>query len=170
MTEMTCSACKRSLPANAHGKIDPVTGLMLAGWGRRAGQVFADVLVLVIPFWFVYSLFYELDGTVIGVAMALVAAGAYLVRLWTSKGGQTVGNRVAATRVRDAATGQRITFVKGFKRWAFVAVYCAITLAPAPAGNIVFIVALVTDCLYPLFDARKLTLHDKFAGTIVVVA
>jgi uncharacterized RDD family membrane protein YckC len=29
---------------------------------------------------------------------------------------------------------------------------------------------LLADCLYPLYDQRNQTLHDKFAGTIVVVA
>jgi uncharacterized RDD family membrane protein YckC len=170
MTETTCPACQRSLPSNARGTIDEATGLMLAGWGRRVGQAFADGLVLVIPCWFVYSLFFELDGGVIAVAMTLVAAGAYLVRFWTSNGGQTVGNRVAVTRVRDAATGQRITFVQGFKRWAFVALYCAFTLVARPAGGIIFYVMLAADCLYPLLSARNQTLHDKFAGTIVVIA
>ncbi|MGA7834548.1 MAG: RDD family protein [Acidimicrobiales bacterium] len=170
MTKTTCPGCERSLPSNAHGRIDAVTGLMLAGWGRRAGQAFADGLVLVIPCWFVYSLFVELDGPTIGVAMMLVAAGAYLVRLWTASGGQTVGNRVAVTRVRSAATGHTITFAQAFRRWAFVAVYCALTLAPAPFGGIIFYVMLLADCLYPLLDSRNQTLHDKFAGTIVVVA
>ena len=143
---------------------------MLAGWGRRAGQAFADGLVLLIPCFFVYSLFYELDGVTIGLAMALVAVGGYMVRLWTTSGGQTVGNRVAITRVRDAATGKQITPLQAFKRWAFVAVYCLIILGPSPYAAIVFYLIVLADCLYPLFDRRNQTLHDKFAGTIVVVA
>jgi uncharacterized RDD family membrane protein YckC len=31
-------------------------------------------------------------------------------------------------------------------------------------------VAVLTDCLFPLYDPRNQTLHDKFAGTLVVVA
>src|SRR5580692_714458 len=107
LTERICPTCKRQLPDNARGIIDPITGQMLAGWGRRVGQVVADWLVLVIPGYFIFSLFYELDGTGIAVAMTLVGIGAYFVPLWTSVRGQSLGNRVAVTRVRDAATRQR---------------------------------------------------------------
>lgn len=170
MTETTCPRCKRNLPTNAKGKIDDVTGLMLAGWGRRAGQVFTDSLIMLIPGYFVFSLFYELDGIAIAVAMTLVAIGAYYVPLWTSIKGQSLGNRVAITRVRDAATGQRISFLQAFKRWAFVSIYAALRFGPSPWVPILFYVILLADCLYPLVDPRKQTLHDKFAGTIVVVA
>jgi uncharacterized RDD family membrane protein YckC len=170
MTEVTCPSCRRSLPANARGPIDETTGLMLAGWGRRAGQVFADCLIFVIPGYFIFSLFNELDGEGIGIAMTLVGIGAYFVPLWTSIRGQSLGNRVAVTRVRDAVTGQRISVVQAFKRWAFVAVYAALRFGPSPWVPVLFYVVLLADCLYPLYDKRKQTLHDKFAGTIVVVA
>jgi len=170
MTETTCPSCRRSLPSNAKGGIDEITRLMLAGWGRRAGQVFADWLIFVIPGYFIFSLFNELDGVTMGVAMTLVGIGAYFVPLWTSVGGQSLGNRVAVTRVRDAVTGQRITFVQGFKRWAFVAVYAAFRFGPSPYVPILFYLMLLADCLYPLYDKRNRTLHDVFAGTIVVVA
>jgi uncharacterized RDD family membrane protein YckC len=143
---------------------------MLAGWGRRAGQAFADGLVFVIPGYFIFSLFYELDGTSIAVAMTLVGIGAYFVPLWTSTRGQSLGNRVAVTRVRDAATGQRISFAQAFKRWAFVAVYAAFRFGPSPYVPILFYLVLLADCLYPVYDKRNQTLHDKFAGTIVVIA
>ncbi|HEY1762113.1 MAG TPA: RDD family protein [Acidimicrobiales bacterium] len=170
MRETTCPTCRRNLPENAKGPIDGVTGLMLAGWGRRAGQAFADGLVFVIPGYFIFSLFYELDGTSIAVAMTLVGIGAYFVPLWTSTRGQSLGNRVAVTRVRDAATGQRISFAQAFKRWAFVAVYAAFRFGPSPYVPILFYLVLLADCLYPVYDKRNQTLHDKFAGTIVVIA
>ena len=170
LTEKICPTCKRQLPDNARGIIDPITGLMLAGWGRRAGQVVADWLVLVIPGYFIFSLFYELDGLAIGVAMTLVGIGAYFVPLWTSTRGQSLGNRVTVTRVRDAASGQRINFIQAFKRWAFVAVYVAFRFGPSPYVPILFYLAVLIDCLYPLYDKRNQTLHDKFAGTIVVIA
>jgi uncharacterized RDD family membrane protein YckC len=170
MTKTACPECKRNLPENAKGTIDATTGLMLAGWGRRAGQAFSDLLIFVIPGYFIFSLFYELDGTTIGVAMTLVGIGAYFVPMWTGARGQSIGNRVAVTRVRDAVTGQQISFLQAFKRWAFVSVYVAFRFGPSPYVPILFYVLLLADCLYPLYDKRNQTLHDKFAGTIVVIA
>jgi uncharacterized RDD family membrane protein YckC len=143
---------------------------MLAGWGRRVGATFADALVMFLPALLVYSIFTELDGYTIGSLVALVAAGAYLVPSWTTKGGQSVGNRVAITRVRDAATGHRLAGLQAFKRWIFVALYLAIGLIPGAIPAIVFLAIGLSDVLYPLWDPRNQTLHDKFANTLVVVA
>jgi uncharacterized RDD family membrane protein YckC len=170
MTDHACPSCGRNLPVNARGTVDSVTGLMLAGWGRRAGGTFADGIVMFLPALLVYSIFAELDGYTIGSLCTFVAAGAYLVPSWTSKGGQSVGNRVAITRVRDAATGHRLAGLQAFKRWLFVALYLAIGLIPGVIPAIVFLVIVLADVLYPLYDPRNQTLHDKFANTLVVVA
>jgi uncharacterized RDD family membrane protein YckC len=170
MNDHACPSCGRNLPANARGTIDHATGLMLAGWGRRAGGTFADGIVMFLPALVVYSIFAELDGFTVGSLCTIVAAGAYLVPTWTSKGGQSVGNRVAITRVRDAATGHRLAGLQGFKRWVFVALYLAIGLIPGLIPALVFLVIVLADIFYPLYDPRNQTLHDKFANTIVVVA
>jgi len=170
MSDTTCPSCGRSLPANARGTVDSVTGLMLAGWGRRAGGTFADGIVMFLPALLVYSIFAELDGYSVGSLCTIVATGAYLVPMWTSKGGQSVGNRVAITRVRDAATGRRLAGLQAFKRWAFVAIYLAIGIIPGTIPAIAFLILVLADILYPLYDPRNQTLHDKLAGTIVVVA
>lgn len=170
MNGSSCPVCGRTLPANAHGQIDATTGLMLAGWWRRVGATFADDLILIIPSLVVASIFAQLDGNVVGALMALVLEGVYMVKFLSGARGQTIGNRVAATRVRDAGNGQAITLLQAFKRWGFIAIYSAIELAANPASiYIVAFIALV-DNLYPLYDPRNQTLHDKFAGTIVVMA
>lgn len=170
MVANTCPSCGRSLPANARGPIDEVTGLMLAGWGRRVGATVADGIVMLLPALLIYSIFAELDGFNVGALTTVVAAGAYLVPMWNTKGGQSVGNRVAITRVRDAATGKRLSGFQGFKRWVAVALYFAIGLIPGVIPAIIFVVILLADIFYPLYDPRNQTLHDKVAGTIVVVA
>jgi uncharacterized RDD family membrane protein YckC len=170
MNDNACPACGRNLPANARGTVDRATGLMLAGWGRRVGGTFADSVVMFLPALLVYSIFAELDGYTIGSLVTIVAAGAYLVPMWTSKGGQSVGNRVAITRVRDAATGQRLAGLQAFKRWVFVALYLAIGLISGVIPAIIFLAIGLADVLYPLWDPRNQTLHDKFANTLVVVA
>lgn len=143
---------------------------MLAGWWRRVGATFSDNLILLLPTLIVYSLFAELDDLVIGALVALAARGVYFVKFLSGERGQTLGNRVAASRVRDALTGRRITSLQAFRRWGFIAIYTAFILGPHPVAQIVFYVAVLSDCLFPLWDPRNQTLHDKFAGTIVVVA
>lgn len=170
MNGTTCSTCGRTLPANAHGQIDTVTGLMLAGWWRRVGATFSDNLILLLPSVLVYSLFAQLDGYVVGALVALFATGVYTVRFLSGVRGQTLGNRVAASRVRDAQTGQQLTFMQAFKRWGFIAIYTLVLFGPEPVAQVVFYVLFLADGLYPLYDARNQTLHDKFAGTIVVIA
>jgi len=170
MNDTTCPVCGRSLPANARGANDATTGLMLAGWWRRVGATFGDDLILVIPTLFIVSIFAQVDGVVLGAIAGLLLEGIYMVKLLSGAKGQTVGNRIAATRVRDATSGHAITLLQAFKRWGFIAVYSAIELASNPVAiYIVGFIALV-DNLYPLFDPRNQTLHDKFAGTIVVLA
>ena len=41
---------------------------------------------------------------------------------------------------------------------------------PSVALSIVEALIALVDNLYPLYDSRNQTLHDKFAGTIVVMA
>ncbi len=170
MSGTSCSVCGRSLPPNARGSIDATTGLMLGGWWRRVGATLADSLILVIPTLLVVSLFSQSNGAFLGALSGLVLQGLYMVRLLSGVRGQTVGNRVAATRVRDAANGHAITVTQALKRWGFIGVYSAIELTgTSTALYVVSLVALI-DNLFPLFDPRNQTLHDKFAGTIVVVA
>src|ERR1700691_4522461 len=76
MNANTCPSCGRSLPANAHGKIDQSTGLMLAGWGRRVGGTFSDGIVMLLPALVIYSIFAEMDGYVAGALATEVALGA----------------------------------------------------------------------------------------------
>jgi len=68
----------------------------------------------------------QLDGNIAGAVIGLVLQGIYMVKLLSGARGQTVGNRVVATRVRDAGNGQAINLLQAFKRWGFIAVYSAI--------------------------------------------
>lgn len=170
MVEHSCPVCGRTLPANAHGKIDVQTGLMLAGWWRRVGATVSDNMILLIPGLLVVSIFAELDGPIAGALAGLALESIYMIKLLSGARGQTVGNRVAATRVRDARTGHAITVTQACKRWGFIAAYSAIDLASSPAAFYLVVLIVLVDFLYPLIDPRNQTLHDKFAGTIVVIA
>ncbi|MGH3732665.1 MAG: hypothetical protein ACRDVC_04725 [Acidimicrobiales bacterium] len=51
-----------------------------------------------------------------------------------------------------------------------MAIYCALSLIPGAIPAVLLVVIALADIFYPLFDARRQTLHDKFVGTLVVVA
>ena len=170
MTDTTCP-CVQTRPArNARGGIDATTGLMLAGWGRRAGQAFADGLVLVIP--------------VLLRLLALLRArradhrrrddarrlGALLRAAVARTRGQRSAIAWRSPRARCSDRPAHHASLQAFKRWAFVSVYVAFRSSAGPFVPILFYLAALIDCLYPLYDKRNQTVHDKFAGTIIVIA
>ncbi len=168
MTGSTCNVCGAT--PSTTGVADSQTGLMLAGWWRRVGATFADNLILLLPTYLAFIIFGSF-GVLIGFVASSAVQGVYLVKLLASSRGQTIGNRVAATRVRDQASGQAISTQQALKRWAFVAAYQAVIVLVAGRYTIdVLFLVSAADDLFPLYDSHKRTLHDRFAGTIVVMA
>ena len=165
-----CHVCGQTFVTvrNADGSDAATAAPVLAGWWRRVGATFADNLILLIPTLVVVSIFEGLGGVYTGAVAGLLLQGFYMVWQISGKAGQTIGNRVAASKVVDALTGSRVTLLQAVKRWGFIAVYASLGLTgSSTAGAVVTVLGLV-DSLWPLFDARKQTLHDKFAGTLVV--
>jgi len=150
-------------------KRDAVTGLPLGSWGRRLGATLADGFVLVIPLLFAESFFTAVAGQLDGVLAGLVLQGLYMVRLVSGKNGQTVGNRVAATRVVDATTGGVVSVMQAFKRWGLIALLAVPLVTGTTIGTEVYVLLTLVDCLWPLWDRRNQTLHDKVANTLVVL-
>jgi uncharacterized RDD family membrane protein YckC len=169
MTGSICGVC--GTPVSTYGVADSATGQKLAGWWRRVGATFADNVILFLPSLLLQSFFTATSGATIGKLAYAGLQGVYLVKLIATRRGQTIGNRVALTRVRDAASGQGVTMVQALKRWAFVAAYQLVVLIVAGQYALyVLLVVIAIDDLTPLFNHRKQTLHDKFASTIVVMA
>ncbi len=140
----------------------------LSGWWRRVGATLVDDILLFIPTYVVIMVVTAIIGLVGGTIAGLLLQGAYMVKFLARPAGQTIGNRLVDTYVRDATTGQVLTSQQVLRRWGFVAVYSLFGITGSMVGtSIVGAIGLV-DCLYPLFNARKQTLHDKFAGTIVL--
>jgi uncharacterized RDD family membrane protein YckC len=165
----TCSSCNSAVATI--GVEDQVTGLRLAGWWRRVGATFSDNVIMLLPSYAVFALFAALAGVVVGVLAGIAAQGLYQVRLLATPRGQTIGNRIAVTRVRDEVTGGPITRNIALKRWGFVGAYQAIaTLLTGNFALYVLLAVTLIDVLYPLVNPRKQSLHDRFAGTIVVMA
>lgn len=170
MIEKSCPSCGRNLPDGAHGPLDTVTDLMLAGFGRRVGQFFADQLVLIIPVSLIVAIFDEIGGNFLGGLAGFILSALYFFKFTSSPGGQTVGNRVVASRIRDAQTGSVVGIKKAAQRSLVLMFYGVGMFAlPRPLFYVVILIGLL-DAFYSLFDKRKQTLHDKLLGTIVVVA
>jgi uncharacterized RDD family membrane protein YckC len=168
MNGSPCHVCGAT--ASSLGLADPSTGLRLAGWWRRFGATFSDNMIMLVPTYLAFLLFGSLS-VLLGVLASAGVQGLYLVRLLASTRGQTIGNRIAQTRVRDLATGQRITLLQSVKRWGFVALYQTVTLLVGGSYSLdLVVVVMLFDDLWPLFDAHRQTLHDRFAATIVVMA
>jgi uncharacterized RDD family membrane protein YckC len=169
VTGDTCSSCNSAIATI--GVEDQVTGLRLAGWWRRVGATFSDNVIMLLPSYAVFALFGALAGVVVGVLAGIAAQGLYQVRLLSTPRGQTIGNRIALTRVRDEVTGGPISRNTALKRWGFVGAYQAIaTLLTGNFALYVLLAVTLIDVLYPLVNPRKQSLHDRFAGTIVVMA
>lgn len=125
----------------------------LAGWWRRVGATFLDGIIIAIPV-----------GFILGIAGAnqavidLVAALAFFVYITVLLGGsgQTVGNRAVSTRTVDANQGTPIGSSRAAVR-ALVQVVLQIT-----------VIGWILDFLWPLWDSRNQTLHDKAAGSVVI--
>jgi uncharacterized RDD family membrane protein YckC len=153
------------------GVEDEVTGLRLGGWWRRVGAAFSDNVILLLPSYAMFALFGAVGGLIVGFLASVALRGIYQVRLLGTERGQTIGNRIAVTCVRDATTGNPLTRQQSTRRWLFIALYQVI--ASVLAGRYalpVLLVFMAADDLYPLFNARNQTLHDRFANTIVVMA
>ena len=168
-----CAVCgAESVPppsTTAHvGRRDPVTGLALAEWGLRVGATIVDGLVLLVPEFLILlaiglrRTFTTTNPLYFNLAV-LAVGGLYSVYFLSRPRGQTIGNRAAKTRVVSASSGDSLTFKTSIIRWLVIGAfsfsylfYVGVLLAPL-------------DYLWPLWDPRRQTLHDKIAGTIVVL-
>ncbi len=150
------------------GPRDPITNLPLAGWGQRVGATFVDYLVMLIPEYLLKVLLGSVGGSI--VFYFLFAA--YLITQWLIYDGRTVGNRVLHTQIRDAAQGGSITNKQALWRYFFLEAYIIFDIVGVGSGGatLIFVafVYLLVDLLFPLWDSRKQTVHDRFANTIVI--
>ena len=129
-----------------------------------------DNLILIIPSLGAFLLGDDLGGTALGTLLSILVQAAYLIVLLARPSGQTIGNFLVGTRVRDAATGQAITTQQAVRRWILFAIYNAVEYAGAgnSAATLILAAVVFADFLYPLMNEQKQTWHDRFAGTIVL--
>jgi uncharacterized RDD family membrane protein YckC len=167
VSEAYCLSCGTQVAKR--GSIDAVSGQVLASWGVRVAATIIDFLILAIPELILRSVL----GNAVGQSIFLVVFGIYLVSQWSLCDGRSVGNRVASSQIVDAKTGKSVTSKQSFSRYLYLELYAIVNLFGAVEGSngivlLAFLYGLV-DVLFPLFDKRKQTLHDKFANTIVIM-
>jgi len=134
-------------------------GRPLAAWGQRLGaylidEVFIRILALLAVF--ALGLRHQFGGRLLWLLMA----AAYYAVLNGSQMGQTFGKRAFGIQVRDVTgEGGSIGVGRAGLRFATVGLF---RLVPF------FGLFTLLDGLWPLWDPRRQTLHDKMAGSVVV--
>lgn len=160
------------------GPLSP-QGRPLASWGKRVGAAIIDALVIAIPSYLLMAIIgvgaasgVETDPVtgeitsggggfiatmLISVALIAAIAIAYQVYFNGNERGQTLGKMALGIQVRDEATGGPIGYGKAFLRWLVtwaLGFLCGI-------GQII-------DLLFPLWDDKRQTLHDKAVSSLVI--
>jgi uncharacterized RDD family membrane protein YckC len=141
----------------------------LATWGRRVGGWLIDWLLVTIvvgvievpthllrtttTIGSVHTASVHTGGVLIGALIAIAYGGL----LCGSTRGQTVGMMAVGVRAVRLDTGGSIGFGRGVGRAAVEYALAFVLFLP-----------WVIDMLFPLWDPRRQTLHDKATGTVVV--
>ncbi|MFN2614407.1 MAG: RDD family protein [Actinomycetota bacterium] len=149
-------------------------GAVYAEWWQRLVALLIDGVIVAVPSWIImilsgltFALSSRIDvhtGRAIGSAglfygpFAFILAAGILYRVLMEGGarGQTVGTMIMKIRVRDVDTDASIGYGRAFVRWLVFSLLCFVWI-----GGLV-------DALFPLWDQRKQTIHDKAARSIVV--
>jgi uncharacterized RDD family membrane protein YckC len=131
-------------------------GVVLAEWWRRLGGAVVDMAVLWLP---LFPITRSMDRPS-RLALSIIVGVVYFAVLNGSARGQTVGKMVWGTRVRNAATGGALGPAKAAVRY----------VVPALLSIVTFGLIWIPDGLWLFWDQRRQTLHDKIAGSVVVVA
>jgi len=92
-----------------------------------------------------------------GTELILLAIGALYASLLIGLRGQTVGMMAARIKAVDANTGGLIGFWRALGRDLFERLLAILLLIP-----------WIIDMLFPAWDPRRQTLHDKVVNTVVI--
>jgi uncharacterized RDD family membrane protein YckC len=155
-------------------------GTQYAGWWSRAGGYVIDGLVLAVVTAAVSfgAHVYHIDYTTVrgvrtphlhaspeGLVIDGVAALLYGTLLLGSARGQTLGMMVCRIRVANLDGSPQIGYGRALGRAAIVYVLGLLVFFALP-----LVILLVVDLLFPVFDKRNQTVHDKIVSSVVVRA
>jgi uncharacterized RDD family membrane protein YckC len=143
-----------------------------AGWWRRVGGWLIDWVLLAVVEAIIAAPFHVLSTTheivngrsvehfhihPIAELVSFLIALAYGTILVGAKRGQTIGMMATGVRAVLAADGGTVGHARAAGRSAFEQVLPILLFIP-----------WIVDMLFPLWDGRNQTLHDKVSGTVVV--
>jgi uncharacterized RDD family membrane protein YckC len=143
----------------------PEGGVVYSGWWRRAGALIIDsilvsvVFLVVILLALLVTVINEDLGrilVVLAILFGLVWSFFYWIYFTGRAPGQTVGKKALGIRVRNADEDRAIGYGASAGRYLITFVF-----------GIFYIPALL-DYLWPLWDKRHQSLHDKVANSVVV--
>jgi uncharacterized RDD family membrane protein YckC len=154
------------------------TGPYLASYGLRLGGWLIDWLILLVIGAVISALTHSFHYAHIstnvnglsssnrsfrwsmpGVLLSALIVILYGTLMCGSRRAQTVGMMVTGTRAVKLSTGEPIGYAAALGRAVFEWFLAVIFLLP-----------WVLDMLFPLWDPKNQTLHDKVSGTIVIRA
>lgn len=96
-------------------------------------------------------------GLILGNVVMLLVGVAYYVFFNGSEKGQTPGKMAMKIQVRDEASGGRVSYGKAALRYIVGALLFVLCFIPG-----------IIDLLFPLWDPKRQTIHDKAANTLVI--
>ena len=132
-------------------------GSNLAPYSKRLGGYILDGIILGVGSLILIVIFSLLKVTFIGLILALILFLFYAPYFIGSRGGQTIGMKVTGVKCIDAKTGETASFGKGFGRNILHLLFGF------------FYILQILDLLWPLWDDKNQTIHDKAASTLVVL-
>jgi uncharacterized RDD family membrane protein YckC len=128
-----------------------------SGWWRRGAALVIDNVLVAVPALASLGLVALDEDAGFGVfALLWFVLPFFYFTYCHGKWGQTIGKRALGIRVRHAERDELIGYGAALGRYA-------ITFAFA-----FFTVPVIVDYLFPLWDGRNQSLHDKVATSIVV--
>jgi uncharacterized RDD family membrane protein YckC len=141
----------------AEGPPEVAPDVRYSGWWRRVGALVIDNLLLTAVAFAAIALELLAAGLGFGIFFLLWLGLPFVYFTYChGKWGQTIGKRTLGIRVRRDVRDELIGYGAAFGRYAIVFLFG------------IFWIPWLVDALFPLWDSRNQTLHDKVASSIVV--
>lgn len=141
------------------------SGPSYGSWLSRVAAYLLDTLILLIPIVVILAILFAANPSdssaawgvlVVAYLVTLVLPFVYFTVLHGNERGATYGKRALGIRVISDMDGGPIGYGRAFGRYAITVVFG------------IFILPLVVDYLWPLWDGKNQALHDKVVGSVVV--
>ena len=166
-------------PRNAAAVTTVGQATTYAEWWQRAVAYIVDGIIVAVPAWIIMAIASvgflrnstvttdqfgrphidssAVAGLLVGFGIIILIGILYRVIMEGGPRGQTVGKMAMKIAVKDAETGGPIGYGRAFARWVVASILW-----------IAFYLPGIIDLLFPLWDAKKQTLHDKAVRSVVV--